>query len=190
LHWRHPDRGLLPAGYFLGRAVPAGAASALTRLLLEDISRQRWRWSRSGDGMAVAVNLSAAQLADERVPGWLTSALAEPATGGWIEVPEADLATDIHVMAERLRECDRLGLAVAVDDFGIGYPSLASLRRLPVRRLKTPAALLSPALMALAGELDVDNPADLDRARRLGCRFGQGDLLGRAQPPEQLRPGS
>ncbi|HEY0397914.1 MAG TPA: EAL domain-containing protein [Acidimicrobiia bacterium] len=199
LHWRHPDRGLLPAGYVLGRAAPAGATSALTRLLIEDISRQRWRWSRSGDGMAVAVavNLSAAQLADERVPGWLASALAEPATRGWIEVPEADLATDIHVMAERLRQCDGLGLAVAVDDFGIGYPSLPSLRRLPVRRLKTPAGLLSPALMVLAGELgvdvvatDVDNPDDLDRARQLGCRFGQGDLLGRAQPPEQLRLGS
>jgi PAS domain S-box-containing protein len=202
VHWRHPDRGLLPPAYFFPGAVRVGLASALTRLLVGAAGRQQGRWASSGGAIPMAVKLTADQLHRDRVPDRLASALAGPLSpsdpasppgNGWIEVAESALATDLHGTGERIRHCARRGLGIAVDDFGTSYAALAALRRLPVQRLKTSAKRISPSLMALAAELGVDvvatgvdTAAELDRVRRLGCPLGQGDLLGRAQPPEQL----
>jgi EAL domain-containing protein (putative c-di-GMP-specific phosphodiesterase class I) len=105
---------------------------------------------------------------------------------------------DIDAAVHELRSLKELGLRIAIDDFGTGYSSLAYLQRLPIDILKIDRSFVATlsddnesvtlvnAIIRMAEALGHTTIAEgieqesQDRVlRRLGCRFGQGYLLGR-----------
>ena len=54
------------------------------------------------------------------------------------------LMDDTRATLTKLLELRALGVRVAIDDFGSGYASLTSLRRLPVRSLKLDPSFMGP----------------------------------------------
>ena len=60
------------------------------------------------------------------------------ARGEWLELEltERLLIDDIDHAPETLRALRKLGFSIAVDDFGVGYTSLAHLTELPLDKLK------------------------------------------------------
>ncbi len=101
--------------------------------------------------------------------------------------------------------CARLGLHLAVDDFGSGYSSLAYLQRLPVEALKidrsftegvgtrTDSTAIVDAIVSLARALHLSTVAEgietreqLRVVRGMGCEIGQGYLFGAARPAEDF----
>jgi EAL domain-containing protein (putative c-di-GMP-specific phosphodiesterase class I) len=93
----------------------------------------------------------------------------------------------------RLRE---LGVQVSIDDFGTGYSSLSRLAELPIDMLKIPKTFIDQlahddtnvvdAILRLAGSLDlitvaegIEQVAQAERVRELGCELGQGYLFSR-----------
>jgi len=99
----------------------------------------------------------------------------------------------------------RLGVRVALDDFGTGFSSLGYLQQLPIDVLKIDrcfvagleaggaSARIVDTVVRLAHGLGarvvaegVENHAQLEALRRLGCDSVQGFLLGRPQPAADI----
>jgi EAL domain-containing protein (putative c-di-GMP-specific phosphodiesterase class I) len=93
----------------------------------------------------VAINLSSRQLLDARFVDRVTGLLAQhqlPARCIEIELTENVLQTGAATI-QVLRQLRSCGIAIALDDFGIGYSSLASLEQLPLTRVKLDRALVA-----------------------------------------------
>ena len=107
---------------------------------------------------------------------------------------------------QALRELKTLGVRIALDDFGVGYSSLAHLKRLPVDFLKIDrcftadvtrdkdAAAIASAVIALArtfGFEVVAEGVETDEQRAFleaeHCSALQGDLFASTRSPEAVR---
>jgi EAL domain-containing protein (putative c-di-GMP-specific phosphodiesterase class I) len=113
--------------------------SSLTALVLESAIRQLAVWRRAGLNITVAVNLSASDLLDDGLAERIARLLAEdgvPVSALELEITESVLMTDPQRAREVLEQLQRLGLRIAVDDYGTGYCALAYLRDLPIDELK------------------------------------------------------
>ena len=106
------------------------------------------------------------------------------------------------VTMQRLRE---LGVGLTIDDFGTGYSSLSRLAEFPIESLKIPKPFVDKlvgedldeafvdAILRLGDSLGlaavaegIEHPAQAERLRQMGCRFGQGYLFGRPVPAEEV----
>jgi EAL domain-containing protein (putative c-di-GMP-specific phosphodiesterase class I) len=154
------------------------------------------RWRSLGYGhLGISVNISARQLSSPSLPAEVTAALSEAgleSSALTVEITESVLLDSEPVVA-RLEDLKQLGVQIAIDDFGTGYSSLNYLRRFPVDALKIAKPFvegigtspeqerLASAILRLGATLGLDTVAEgiedqvqLDRLRRLRCRYGQG----------------
>ncbi|GIE86901.1 putative bifunctional diguanylate cyclase/phosphodiesterase [Actinoplanes regularis] len=139
VRWSHPRRGLLPPRVFLPQAERSDVIHLLTAAVLADAVRQAAAWHRAGRDVPVAVNLAAPVLASDRVVATIDALLAEtglPPRALIVEVTESAVMTRPAECADRLRSLRRMGVLVAIDDFGIGNTSLGLLTQLPLDELK------------------------------------------------------
>ncbi len=208
IRWQHPERGLVTAGEFIGDAEQSGVISELGRFVLRTAIAQ-WRdWRDHGLALDVAVNLSTIDLLDVTLPGTIVDLLLEhemPAEHLVLEITERTLLHDEHKSHRVLRQLERVGVRLAIDDYGIGYSSLAALRKLPVTQLKIDQSFvagipddrandtivastidLAHVLGATVVAEGVETEAQLRRLSLLGCDSVQGYLIGRPHPPEGL----
>lgn len=140
LRWNHPDRGKLRAAEFIELAEESGAIVSIGSWVLRTACETATSWHRAGRPAAsVWVNISSKQLAR---PSFASEAMEVLTRTGLapsllcLEVTESALAPDLPATVENLEVLRRLGVRIAVDDFGVGYSSFAQLRRLPVDVLK------------------------------------------------------
>ncbi|MDP2792924.1 MAG: phosphodiesterase [Sulfurisoma sp.] len=206
VRWRHPHRGLMSPTVFIPLLEESGQIVEVGAFVLRQACKQAQRWRQSFmPEFVVAVNLSTRQFTDPRLPAIIREALAEsglPAAALILEVTETFLALNPDQAAGLLRELKgSLGVAVAIDDFGQGYSSLASLRQMPVDILKIDRAFvinaphdpvdasIARAIAALAQGLDltlvaegVETEAQAEFTRGIGCHKLQGYLF--AKPLE------
>jgi diguanylate cyclase (GGDEF)-like protein len=203
--WPHPTRGLLAAADFVPAAEETGLAVELGRHVLQQALEAARRWPQN---LSIWLNLSPAELANERLVDTLSEALkgygVEPSRLV-IEITESGViqGSDGAIVAmQRLRE---LGVGLSIDDFGTGYSSLSRLAEFPIESLKIPKPFVDKLLGEDADEAFVDailrlgdslglaavaegieHPAQAERLRQMGCRLGQGYLFGRPAPAEEV----
>lgn len=210
LRWRHPTRGIVAPGGFIGTAEETGLIVPIGIWAFGEVCRQAKQWSEREDlaGLRIAVNVSARQF---RSPTFLAQVENELTTSGVdprlveMEITEGILLEDskgIRVILDRLKQ---LGLHIALDDFGTGYSALGYLRQFPFDCLKIDrsfvtdllvddgCAAITSAVVALAQRLrlnvvaeGVETEGQAEELRRLGCEEAQGFLYSRAIPPEDL----
>lgn len=213
VRWLHPTRGLLLPGEFIPIAEDSRLMLPLGRWVLADACRQLAEWrDRHGvaDDLTMCVNFSSAQFHDPTLVGGVRETLADtrlPADRLVIELTETAFMRDPDTMAERMTELKRLGVRLAVDDFGTGNASLRHLARFPVDVLKVDRSFvgkvgvdsrqtaIAGSIIRLGAELEmvvvaegIERPEQIDRLLELGCRFGQGFYLGRPVPAGELDP--
>ena len=142
VRWMHPTRGLLLPGEFIPIAEDSRLMLPLGRWVLADACRQLAEWRdrhEVADDLTMCVNFSSAQFHDPTLVGGVRETLADtrlPADRLVIELTETAFLRDPDTMAERMTELKRLGVRLAVDDFGTGNASLRHLARFPVDVLK------------------------------------------------------
>jgi EAL domain-containing protein (putative c-di-GMP-specific phosphodiesterase class I) len=213
VRWAHPSGVTLAPAAFLRQAETSELMPTLGRALLDRACREVRDWLDRAPiepGFFVSVNLSALQLTDPTLPGFVERTLTrfrlEP-QNLLLEVTESALLEDVDAAARVLSELSTLGIRVALDDFGTGYSSLAHLHQLPVHVLKTDRTFVAditdssaPAgLVTLVAEIGsslglltvgegVETSAQLEALRRLGYDVAQGYLLGRPGPLAVMRP--
>jgi EAL domain-containing protein (putative c-di-GMP-specific phosphodiesterase class I) len=140
VRWKHPDRGIVQPGLFIPLAEETGLIVPMGKWVLNTACAQNVAWQRAGlPPLRMAVNLSARQFSDEDLLKDIAAALAD--SGMNPELLELEL-TESMVMqnADRagsvLAGIKQLGVRLAIDDFGVGYSSLAHLKRFPIDTLK------------------------------------------------------
>lgn len=139
VRWQHPQQGLVPPGRFIALAEEIGLIVDIGGWVLDEATRQLAHMRAAGFRVPrVSVNVSALQL----LPDLLTRAASSLRDAGLaptdleLEITETAITADGPLVLELLSDLRSLGVGVAVDDFGVGYSSLAMLRRLPISTLK------------------------------------------------------
>jgi diguanylate cyclase (GGDEF)-like protein/PAS domain S-box-containing protein len=200
VRWQHPARGVLPPAEFMQLAEDTGLIVGIGEWVL----RETCRWATfigAEHGVQVAVNLSSRQFNDPALIELVRRVLADSGLPAWLLMLEITESTAMHqteVAASTLQKLKELGVSLAIDDFGSGHSSLASLRRYPVDRLKIDRSLIAglPAdenakaltggIVGLAHALGlkviavgVETAAQREFLAALGCDFAQGYLTGK-----------
>jgi diguanylate cyclase (GGDEF)-like protein/PAS domain S-box-containing protein len=206
--WEHPERGLLGPAEFISLAEETGLIFQLGEQILEEACRQTAEWRRDGKDIAVSVNLSARQLTTPDTVELVRSVLKRsglPAPALCVEITEGGVMHHADEAMRTLQSLRKLGVRIAIDDFGVGYSSLSYLKTLPVDVVKLDRAFVQSlpdskedkaivsAVLALADVMGltviaegVESKRHLAELRRLGCQLVQGYLFGRPQLPHEL----
>jgi diguanylate cyclase (GGDEF)-like protein/PAS domain S-box-containing protein len=201
--WSHPVRGTVPPDVFVPLAENHQLVGRLGERVLDAACAQLVRWREELGPMAplrVAVNVSPHQLGDPGLVDMVTGTLSRHGLGAdalCLEVTESALVADPATTRQVLVALRGAGVAVAIDDFGVGYSSLAHLRRLPVDHLKIDRSFvtelagqgaaddgaLAAAVVSLARALGlstvaegVEHPEQARALQELGCTYAQGWL--------------
>jgi len=210
VRWRHPVHGELLPERFIPHAEANGLIGEVFAVVLEQSLAAQARWAKVlGSHPPVAVNVSPAQRVDDGFVSVVLGALARhgtPPDSLWLEVTESGLADD--ALTATLGFLRTHGVRVAVDDFGTGWSSLSRLASAQWDALKidrsfvaqvtddaSEVAQVVSATVAMAHALGmltvaegVETEAERDRVRDLGCDIGQGYLLARPLPAEDVLP--
>ena len=140
VRWQRPGFGLVMPGGFIDVAENSGLIVDIGAWTLREACRQISAWRSQGLPVdAVNVNLSARQLASDRLEEVVVAALRDHAVDpSWLklEVTESALIDDLAQAVDRLGRLRAMGLRVMLDDFGTGYASLKYLKLLPADGLK------------------------------------------------------
>ena len=204
LRWHHPAHGVVGTGAFIGEAESRGVLSDITRLIVHDACHDAAHWNgiRAGSRpISVSVNLCGSQLRDPGLIDSIADALATSKLAPsllWLEITENTGITEAARDPELLHDLRRIGSKLVLDDFGIGYASLGSVRSLPLDILKFDRSLVAGAAenrcdarilaagieMGQALEIDViaegiENRAQLEYLQTLECASGQGYYFSR-----------
>ncbi|MFC5381163.1 bifunctional diguanylate cyclase/phosphodiesterase [Aquipuribacter nitratireducens] len=214
LRWHHPDDGLRLPGDWLDVAEGAGLMPELGRWVLERSCRTARSWldALGPDAPKVHVNVSARQLdRDEDLADTVLGVLARTGLPGdrlVLELTETGFEAGRGRLAAQLDRLRVAGVAVAVDDLGTGYSSLARLVDLPVDMVKIDRAFVDAmtrdprslavvrSVVALGSAIGtevvaegVETAEQADLLRRLGCPTGQGWLWSPAQEADAFLDG-
>ena len=147
IRWRHPEQGVLYPQDFLFQAEESGLILDIGSWVLREVCRQIAAWQQEGlSPVPVAVNISPRQLIDA---GFQTM-VEETLTGYGLSADLLEIELDEAAMMEShhtgglhgLEEVSRLGVRLAVEDFGCGRFSLGDLQRLPLSRLKIDSSFM------------------------------------------------
>jgi EAL domain-containing protein (putative c-di-GMP-specific phosphodiesterase class I) len=156
---------------FVPLAERLGLAPLLTDTVLESAAGELARWSAllGHHDLRVSVNVSPQEFADHelvtRVHALLSRHDIHP-DQLILEVTESAVTNDLRIDAAVLAELRRLGVHLALDDFGVGLSSLGRLQRLPFDYLKIDRSMV----------IGIDT--DPTRAQVLTAVTQLGDTLG------------
>ena len=206
LRWRHPERGYVSPADFIPLAEETGAISQIGEWVLRKACSEAAAWP---GGISVAVNVSAVQFKNAAVVRAVMEALSAsglPAHRLELEITESVLLNDSVTTLATLHTLKRLGVRVAMDDFGTGFSSLSYLQSFPFDKIKIDqsfvrnldavgnARLIVRSVIGLGRSLGITTTAEgieteakLDQLRLEGCEEGQGYLFSRPVPSAAIR---
>jgi diguanylate cyclase (GGDEF)-like protein/PAS domain S-box-containing protein len=213
LRWEHPQRGLLLPEEFLSIAEETGLIVRIGQWVLREACEQSRIWQdRYPDTppLTISVNLSTRELFHPKVVAQvLEESQIDPASLQ-LEITEGAMMNNGTYSADRtLRNLKRMGVQLAIDDFGSGYSSLTYLKRFPVDFLKIDRSFVGElgrepngvskdteivrAMIDLTHALNlkviaegVENSEQLARLRQMKCDFAQGNYFSEPLPNERL----
>jgi diguanylate cyclase (GGDEF)-like protein/PAS domain S-box-containing protein len=202
--WKHPIHGLVPPAKFIPIAEDLGLIHRLGMSVLRQACSQIRRWQLEYPSiplLAISVNLSPLQFREEDLVEQIEQVVREtgiPPSTLQLEITESVLMDDNAVALKILRRLKEAGFGLKIDDFGTGYSSLSRLTNLPFDTLKIDrsfvvqlsAGELNPefveSILAMARALGMDvvaegveDGAQAEALKKLGCEFAQGYFYGK-----------
>lgn len=208
--WRHPQSGMVAPARFVPVAETSGMMLDLGCKLRElaVVQAADWRDRKIAPLPVINLNVSPLELARSDVPhglGVLIDRHGLDRAGFCLEVTEGSF-TDERAL-QSLRAARAAGFQIAMDDFGVGYSSLAQLPRLPLTSIKLDRSFIHEAMeggdglsllatvVQLAHVLKLPVTAEgVETAQSLriiagcGCDAVQGFVFARPLSPAELEP--
>ncbi len=207
LRWNHPARGTIEPEAFIPVAEETGLILPLGAWALAEACATAAGWPAH---VRVAVALSPVQLRSASLLGEVTAALERsglPPGRLELEIAEAVLRRHDEATLVALAALHRIGVRIAMDDFGSGYSSLRSLQNFPLGRIRLGRSFVRDlatgdggvaivrAVAGLGRSLGIETLAEgvetVDQVERLcaeGYDEGQGFHFGRPGGPETIAP--
>ena len=207
--WRRPDGSIVVAAEWVEHAEASGLITRLDRAVREKACATFAGWSRPGLSALVRLwlNVSARELVEADTASVLLETIRgaglHPSDVG-IEITETALVADPAAANVNIEELVGAGVRIAVDDFGTGFASLASLRDLKVDTIKIDRSFtqgvpgddfddaIVAATVALSDTLElgivgegIETEAQREALANLGCTTGQGYLFSPPVPGEE-----
>jgi diguanylate cyclase (GGDEF)-like protein len=156
VRWRHPQRGIVSPAHFIPIAEETGLICEIGRFVMRQACEQMAAWGKkypAAHSMYMSVNLSKRQVLEagliREVAGALEAA-GLPAKCLKLEVTESLIMDKPEVIIPLLEQLRKMGVGLAMDDFGTGHSSLTWLKRFPVDTLKIDRGFI----MDLDGKLE------------------------------------
>jgi EAL domain-containing protein (putative c-di-GMP-specific phosphodiesterase class I) len=209
LRWQHPDLGLVAPAQFIPIAEETGLIVSIGKWVLKTACTQNVAWQHRGlPHLAMAVNLSRRQFADEDLRRDVTSILEE--TGMRpdlleLEITESTLMYDVDKAVCTLKAFRDMGVRLAIDDFGTGYSLLSNLNQFPVDTIKIDGSCIrdlshdaehrgiAEAIIAMGKTLSLtviaegmETKAQVDFLRERACDEFQGFYFSKAVTADQF----
>ena len=201
VRWRTESGRFIPAGDFIPMAERAGSIVPITWLVFDRIAERIKDWDSIQAPFSVAVNVSPQVLSQgeffTRLRA-LKDALDKRGFTLTIEITEDSLVQSDEVSLGSIERIRKLGVDLAIDDFGKGYSSLTYLKEIPAAEIKIDKRFIGTisvdakdqkivgTVIALAHALGmrvvaegVDSAEALELVADLGCELAQGFFIGR-----------
>jgi diguanylate cyclase (GGDEF)-like protein len=203
--WNSPEIGSVPPDLFIPVAESGDLIHLVTRTVLRKALAAAREWP---EDIGLSFNLSTRDLMSSYA---MTQIIALIESSGVrpgrleIEITETTLVADFDHASRAIRRFKKMGVNIALDDFGAGYSSLSYVHRLPVDRIKIDRSFVqemhaSPiardiikSVIGLCDNLKLDCATEgvetveqYDLLRKYGCDVVQGFLFGRPVSPEEI----
>ncbi len=202
IRWRDAELGDISPAEFVPIAEESGLIVGLGDWVIREACRSRQEWRMLGlDVPPVSINMAGVQLRQLGCVEGLLEVLNEfgvAANEVEVEVTETGLLDTSAVSRENLVRMRNAGMRIALDDFGVGFSSLAHLRDLPIHRLKIDRSFtvecmrdartltIVKAVIEMARSLGInvtaegiETQAQQTWMQHLGCDSAQGYLFAR-----------
>lgn len=209
IRWHSPTKGLISPADFIPLAEESQLIHDIGHWMMAETLHQIHEWRTDlPDGIRIAINISARQMAQENFAEHLIS-LAEqfdvPLTRLEVELTETSILIDEVLVRQHLYALRTAGVKVSLDDFGTGYSSLTFLRSLPIDTVKIDRSFVQRlqdheesraivlSVLELCQKLSLQTVAEgIEKQEQFeillqhGCDEGQGYLLARPIPADNV----
>lgn len=209
LRWNSPQLGMISPAKFVPIAEQNGLIIPLGDWVLRSACAQSRAWQQAGlPGIRMSVNLSARQFEQPELAERIAQVLQETRLAAdclELEVTESLIMKDVQQSTIILQQLHAMGIALSLDDFGIGYSSLNYLQRFPVDTLKIDQSFVQDistdaddaavvrVIIALADSLQlnitaegVETQTQLEYLKAHGCDEIQGYYFSGPLPAEAM----
>lgn len=203
--WHHPIRGEVFPEEFIPLAEEIGVIMPIGEWVLRTACADAVSWPLP---LSVSVNISPVQFRSGKILSTVLAALAYtglPANRLELEITERVMSDDTDEIRKVLAALAEVGVAIALDDFGVGYSSLSYLTKYPFSKIKIDQSYVRginthpdrraifSTVVNLATILEmqtvaegVESDAELACVRAEGCGLVQGFLTGRPVSPKEV----
>lgn len=209
VRWKKGSKEMVSPAKFIPLAEDSGVIFSIGEFVLRQACLQMVEWKREGIAPGrIAVNLSGKQLQRGDIVDVIKDILQQTSCqADWLEleVTEGFIMNAPDISIPLLKKLRDMGLELAIDDFGTGYSSLAYLKKLPISKLKIDQSFvrditidqndmeIARAVIALGKSLNltvlaegIEREEQLDLLKLEGCNHGQGFLISKPLPAEQI----
>lgn len=209
VRWLDKEKGFISPDEFIPIAEDTGLILPLGELILKQACAQLSRWHQIGFGeLTMAINISGKQLQSANLLNQILDLIRQyklPAHTLELELTEQVFIDNIQSHTQFMHQARQHGLALAIDDFGVGYSSLAYLKNFPVNQLKIDRsfvkglphdsgdASITSAIISMANNLGlkvvaegVENDAQLKYLKAQHCDVAQGYFFSKPESGEVI----
>lgn len=208
VRWKNADGSLIMPNDFIPLCERYSLINQLGLWVLEQAISQVQVLNSNGIYMPISINVAVAQVISGDLPQQLAQLLQQYSVDPKLielEITESMLIEDLDRMVVRLNAIRKLGVQLAIDDFGSGYSGLNHLKQLPVDVVKIDSSFvfdtphdaadceivnaiisMSHALHLKVVAEGIETQDQLVFLQSLNCDYGQGFLVAKAMPATEM----
>ena len=210
LRWKHPEMGHVSPGIFIPLAEQLGLVGGIGEWVLQQACAQARLWQEAGyTGLQMGINLSFLQLLNPSLPDTVAAVLTRydiNPQGIEIEITESTTGIYGDRILHNIAALKRMGLSLAIDDYGSDYSAIRRLSVFDIDRIKIDKSLIDGVaigdakreiivqnIITLAHELHIDvlaegveTEAQVMFLKSAGCNAVQGYHFFKPMSPEDV----